>query len=280
MFYDASMFLEKLEGTRDDRTHGIIVLIPSESKRLIAKAVLALPEVQRALKKGLFVVSRGVTPAYIAEELLGTTLPKGNCTAGIVTNSRLAVTVAEERLGPWVFRDGKQVDETAEEVLKEFSATDVSVKGANAVDPMGHIGILASDEFGGTIGSIWPVLSVRGAHLITPVGLEKLIPSVIEASFKAGKYLLQYAMGARVALMPVVNALVVTEIQALAVLTGVTATHVASGGVGGSEGAVILALEGKEETVARAYQLVESIKGEPPVEAPNVEPPVPVFQSY
>ena len=63
-----------------------------------------------------------------------------------------------------------------------------------------------------------------------------------------------------------------TEIQALTVLTGVTATHVASGGVGGSEGCVILALEGSEDVVTRAYQLVESIKGEAPVPAPALIP--------
>ena len=44
MFYDPSSYREKLEGTRDDRVHGIVVLLPSESKRLIARGVLALPE--------------------------------------------------------------------------------------------------------------------------------------------------------------------------------------------------------------------------------------------
>ncbi|MFC1935624.1 hypothetical protein ACFLX9_02540 [Chloroflexota bacterium] len=274
MFYDTTMLLEKLAGARDQRTHAIVVLTPSESKRLIAKGVLALPEVQRALEKGLFVVSRGVTPAYIAEELTGDTLPKQNCTAGIVTDSRLATTIPEERLGPWVFRDGKQVDEAAEDALNEFSAVDVSVKGANAIDPMGNAGILVANPLGGTIGSIWPILSARGSYLIQPVSLERLIPSVIEASSKCGNRLFKYVMGAWVGLVPVVNSLVVTEIQALAVLTGVTATHVASGGVGGSEGAVLLALEGSEETVVRAYQLVESIKGEPPVGTPRLEPAV------
>jgi hypothetical protein len=38
--------------------------------------------------------------------------------------------------------------------------------------------------------------------------------------------------------MPVVNATVVTEIQALRILTGVKTTHVASGSIGGCEGAV------------------------------------------
>ena len=77
-----------------------------------------------------------------------------------------------------------------------------------------------------------------------------------------------------VGLVPVVTSLVVTEVQALEVLTGVTAIHVGSGGVGGSEGCVILALEGSEGTVNRAYQLVESVKGEPPVGTPELVPAI------
>jgi hypothetical protein len=77
-----------------------------------------------------------------------------------------------------------------------------------------------------------------------------------------------------VALMPVVSAKVVTEIQALEILTGAHAVHVSSGGVGGSEGAVVIALEGSDETVKRAFDLVKSVKGEPPIGMPRLQPPV------
>ncbi len=275
MFYDTSFYREKLAGTRDDRVHGIVVVLPSESKRLIAKGVLALPEVKRVLKEGLFVVSRGTTTAYIAEELLGVKLPKANCTAGIITERRLAVTIPQEGLGPWVFRKGVKSEEPAEEALKQFTATDVSVKGANAIDPQGNVGVLAANDFGGTIGSIWPVVAARGSHLIVPAGLEKMIASVVDASWACGNKLFKYVMGTRVALMPVVSAKVVTEIQALEILTGVHAVHVSSGGVGGSEGAVVIALEGSDETVRRAFELVKSVKGEPPIGMPRLQPPVP-----
>ena len=277
MFYDTSSYREKLEGTRDDRVHGIVVLLPSESKRLIAKGVLALPEVKRVLREGVFVVSRGTTAAYIAEEVLGVKLPKANCTAGIITERRLAVTIPQEGLGPWVFRKGVKSEEPAEEALKQFTATDVSVKGANAIDPQGNVGVLAANDFGGTIGSIWPVVAARGSHLIVPAGLEKLIASVIDASWACGNKLFKYVMGTRVALMPVVSAKVVTEIQALEILTGVHAIHVASGGVGGSEGAVVIALEGSDATVRRAFELVQSVKSEPPIGMPGLQPPVPAI---
>jgi hypothetical protein len=272
LFYDTSSFRQPLEGTRDDRTHAIVVLVPSESKRLIAKAVLKLPEVRRALDDGLFIVSRGITPSFIVEELGVEGLDRPHCTSGVVTDRRLGGTVRQ--MGPWVFRQGKLVQEEAYDVLQEFKSTDVSIKGANAVDIEGNAGILVGNEAGGTIGSIWPTLTARGSYLIMPVGLEKLIPSVIDAAMRCGTRLFKYAMGSFVGLNPVVNALVVTEVEAIEILAGVTATHVSSGGVGGSEGAVILALEGDDNAVLTAFEIVESIKGEPATAMPEIEPAV------
>lgn len=49
----------------------LVALTPSESKRVIAKGVAALPEVKRAMKPGLIVIGRGTTNAFVAEELTG-----------------------------------------------------------------------------------------------------------------------------------------------------------------------------------------------------------------
>lgn len=62
---------------------------------------------------------------------------------------------------------------------------------------------------------------------------------------------------------------VVTEIQTLKVLWGVSATHVATGGLGGSEGSVVLTIEGMEENVDRAFVLVKALKGEPALSLPD-----------
>lgn len=265
MFYDTDPYLKPLKGIRDDRSHAMVMLRPTEGKRLIAKAIVELEEVKRVMDKGWFVVSRGVTMAYVLDEL-GIHVEKHNATAGIVTAGRLASIIEEDRLGPWVFKDG-QISETPPDVaLSQFSHTDVSIKGANAVDPEGHVGVLAAHPAGGTVGGIWPVLTARGAHWITPVSLERLIPSVLEASKYTGNYLHNYVMGSVAGFMPITTAKVVTEIQALERLTGVKTVHVASGGVAGSEGAVILALEGDEETVRIAFELCESVKGEPNID--------------
>ena len=47
---------------------GVIVLTPSESKRLLAKAVVSLPEVQWAYAHGRLAVTSGATDCFVLEE--------------------------------------------------------------------------------------------------------------------------------------------------------------------------------------------------------------------
>ena len=272
MFYDTIPYKAPVPVVRDDRTHALVNILPREGKRLIARGVLALPEVKRVLENGWFVVSRGITPSYILEELTGQDYDTANCTAGIVTEGRMASVLEDDRLGPWVFKNGNLDETPAPVVLDQFTAYDVSVKGANAVDPDGNIGVFAADKAGGTVGGIWPTITARGAHWVAPVSLERLIPSVIEAARHCGNHLWDYTMGQSAGFMPVVNALVVTEVQAIELLTGVTAVHVGSGGVAGSEGAVMLALEGEHDVVLEAFELIEDIKGEPQFDPPRLVP--------
>jgi hypothetical protein len=248
---------------------GVVVLSPSESRRLLAKAVVALPGVQAALKRGRILIANGSTNAYVVEELLGIKLDRAMYCSGLIFNGAMGVIRSEHRSNPYVLIDGKPVSITYNEVLKDFEAGDVFIKGANAVDSQGHVGILLGSDVSGTIGAAIGPIVARGAHLIVPVGLEKLVPDVVEASRRCGLKRLKYPSGATAGYFPVTTAEVVTEIQALALLTGVEATHVASGGVGGSEGSVVLVVEGAGEQVQRAMQLVESIKGEPPVAGPG-----------
>ena len=107
MFYDVSSFKSPIPNLRDDRTHALVNILPRESKRLIAKGVLAMPEIKRVLDRGWFVVSRGITPSYILEEITGSKFDNPNCTAEIITDGRMASFHEENRLGPWEFRDGK-----------------------------------------------------------------------------------------------------------------------------------------------------------------------------
>jgi len=248
----------------------LVVLNPSESRRLLAKATAALPEVQHALRHGTVIIARGITNAYVTEELLGITVePKAGLTLGMVAAGLTTGNAGPPATTHHVIRQGKVVEgaDSKQEILS-FGPDDVFIKGANAIDPEGHAGILTSSLVGGTIGMAWPVVTARGSHLVMPVGLEKLIPSVIDAAKCTGIYHFTWSTGLPARLTPVVLGKVVTEIQALAVLAGVKATHVASGGVGGSEGAVVLSIEGEWSRVEKAFEIVKAIKGEPPVTMP------------
>jgi hypothetical protein len=129
--------------------------------------------------------------------------------------------------------------------IQKFGPEDVMIKGANAVDSEGNAGVWTSGIKGGTIGMCWPIVTPRGSHLIQPVGLEKLVPSVNEAAKHSGIYHFKYSTGLPGKIVPVTTSKVITEIEALGILAGVKAYHIASGGVGGSEGCVTLAIEGE-----------------------------------
>jgi hypothetical protein len=279
MFYDTNV-----QWSGDDLVSALVTLTPSESKRLIAKAVAKLPEVTKALQDGLVIISRGSTNAFIAEEIMGISI---NAKAeeycrGLITGGELRAnrkTAAERTIGnDFVLRCGKVEDIQPQEAIKEFTCDDVFIKGANAIDSSGEAAVLVAGIDGGTTGWALPPVASRGSHLIVPVGLEKLVPSIALASPKCGVLRFKYSMGLPRGLFPLINAKIVTEIQALAILANVGAVHAASGGIGGSEGAVILAMEGGEKDLDLAFGIVKAIKQEPPVAHPeNITPAAATF---
>jgi hypothetical protein len=247
----------------------VVVINPSESKRLLAKAVVSLPEVQDAYKNGRLSVSTCSTNAFVLEELTGEKIAPHCYCIGMVADGRLTTSIKDDREAARFFVKGERVTMDALPFLDTFDTGDLVIKGANAVDPYGDAGVLASNPQGGTIGALVSFIMVRGLPIIMPVGLEKLIPSVSEACAGWGQRTLYKSMGEKVWLVPVVGSLVITEIEALAILAGVEARLVASGGIGGSEGAVVLLIEGREKDVDEAFAIVESIKGEAPVVVPR-----------
>jgi len=249
----------------------MVILNPSESRRLLAKATVALPEVQNAWKNGMIIIARGITNAYVTEEFFKISIePKAGQTAGIICNG-----IANNHDGPpvctWhVIHKGKPVENADSTVeIQKFGPEDVMIKGANAIDMNGDAGVWTCGAKGGTIGMCWPIITPRGSHLIQPVGLEKLVPSVAEAASHSGIHHFKYSMGAPGRIVPVTTGKVVTEIQAFEVLAGVKAYPIASGGVGGSEGCICLTLEGEEKKVEKAFELAKSVKGEPAVTLPK-----------
>ena len=68
-------------------------------------------------------------------------------------------------------------------------------------------------------------------------------------------------MGMPVGLYPCPTGITVTEVRAFEILSGASAIPIASGGLGGAEGAVTLVLKGDSVNVNKALEFVEQSKG-------------------
>ncbi|MBI2869859.1 MAG: hypothetical protein HYX96_08550 [Chloroflexi bacterium] len=275
MFYPVSTRREPAEAP----VRALVCLTPAESKRLIARAVTALPEVKHALQHGTIYLARGITNAFVLEELTGEKVePRSHYAAGVIFDGELAAVPAGVRMQPVILRQGKRLKIAPNEALADFTPADIVIKGANCIDPQGNAGVFVAGDRGGTVGEVEPILQSRGSHLIVAAGLEKLIPSVERASWVCGIYHFKYSTGVPAAVIPLPNARVVTEIQAFELLCGVCAVQVAAGGVAGSEGAVVLSLEGQAADIEKVMALVKSVKGEPPVARPAARTVPPAAQ--
>lgn len=242
-------------------------LTPTESRRLIAKAVVQMKEMKKALAEAYIIIIGGTTTAFIVQELLGKeaiaphSFPKGISNRGVLCQSHKESC----RQILFVLHQGVAVDKTPAEVFQDFHPDSVIIKGANAIDADGNAGVLISNPTGGSMAQVFGTVTSQGLTLIVPVGLEKMVPSVKKSVKAAGASRLDYSIGCGFGMCYLANGIITTEIESLRLLCGVETTHVASGGVGGSEGAVTLVSEGEESDIREAVRLISSIKGEPRV---------------
>jgi len=137
---------------------------------------------------------------------------------------------------------------------------DVVLKGANAVDLSSRrAAVLIGDPQGGTIMQAVKAVIGRRVNLIVPVGVEKRVTGNLDdlaATLNAPG-----AQGPR--LFPVPGE-ILTEIDAIPLITGATAKLVAGGGVCGAEGSVWIAVVGTPEQEESAAALLTQLSTEPP----------------
>lgn len=239
-----------------------ITLTPAESKRLIAKAVVKLEEVRKAFKNGVIIIGVGTTNACVAEELLERKIERERFVAGMVLPRGTYVLPVEKRLKEIIIRKGNVIDAKMGDVLPELSSSDVFIKGANALDASGTAGVFMAGHRGGTIGRALGTLMSRGVNLIIPVGLEKFIPgSIKNIAPLAGMDKVTFSTGVPVGIMPV-HGKIITELDAIQILSGAEAMMMGKGGVSGAEGAVTLLVSGSQKQLRKVRQLVETVKGE------------------
>lgn len=243
----------------------LITLTPWEGRRLIAKAIVTMPVFAKAFEKGRIFLAGGITNAYILEEITGEKVDKACYTAGVVTHGVHCVTPLEKRITPKYFKEGREAEGEFPAILDDFNSNDVVIKGGNAIDVRGDVGIMMANPKGGTIGFALGPIIAKGVHLLLPIGLEKLIPSVRIASDVAGIDKIDCSYGYRVGIMPVSYGEPITEIEAFKILSSVNGYHISSGGAGKMQGAITLLLEGGQTEMERALSLIDEIRGEPPV---------------
>jgi hypothetical protein len=249
-----------------------ILLTVAMGKRLIGKAVAAHPAVINALRKGTVVIVAGTTNSYVAEEILESIGRKDQFSRqrffrGISLPPRYKTTDAgrlvgdNEFPGDVVIRDGLwQKGKTINDVAADLKEGDVIIKGANALDFVHkRAAVLIGNPQGGTIIVALSAVVGRRVRLIIPIGLEKRIPGDLDEI--ANKVNTPGNKGFR--LLPVPGE-VVTEIEALQLLTGAKAEMIAAGGISGAEGSVWLNIEGSPENIQTAEKLIQSVAAEPP----------------
>lgn len=236
-------------------------LTVAEGKRLIAKAIAVLPEVQRARKEGIILLKGGTTVSAIAEELCGEKMrisgrvtPRGTVSAGHPAPS--GVHSLALRKGLAESGEGKLL-----EIASEMGPNDVAISGANLVDSQGRAAIMAGRDLGGEAGSAWPSLEAEGIRCIVAAGLEKLSPYPLpEASRAAGRKAPVWAMGMAVGLIAIPGR-VVTELDALSILGFERHWLIGRGGIDGAEGSSTFLVESDEPEMKKLIACVEGLKG-------------------
>jgi hypothetical protein len=248
----------------DEKVQTQVVLTVSEGKRLIAKAVTQLPVVKEALADGMVVVAKGTTNTYVAEELTGKTIEHGAYVYGRTFPSKAEQEFGSvESIKEVVLVNGEPADLSLGEAVTKLEPGDVVIKGANALDYDKKIaGVIASSLDGGTSGKILPYVTARKAHLVIPIGLEKQVSGDVMHIADTLREPVESLQ--RIPSMFPLRGHIVTEIEALQILTGVSVMQMASGGIGGAEGAVRLLLRGTKDEVEKALAVVGEVQGEPP----------------
>jgi hypothetical protein len=251
------------------------VLIPTEAKRLIAKSLIAMDSFQRALESGIVVIHPSSSTVFMLEELgidlnpsslwiCGLTVPRGLCaSAGILREVAAAKKFEPKKYShQWVLRKGKLLEKVLlNDILQEMKPGDIYVKSPNALDPQGNAGVLFTARGAGTIGQVMKARKSQGFTILLPTGLEKLIPLPIkEVCAESPRQGISFCTGSPCGVVPI-EGTVVTEIDAVRILTGAQAVPIAAGGVGGAEGSTVMIVKGEEEQVRRAAEILASIKG-------------------
>lgn len=253
----------------------IVTLSSSEAKRLVAKGVSVLEMVRNAFEKGMIAIANTSTGAYIYEELTGSRMAdKGRFVCGAIYPFGMCGTDPKDLLPPILLDRGKTVElQKGDDCIiltpyvRRMTKDDVFIKSGNMLDPSLKAAIYVGDPKE-TIRQLLSLIKTRNVNLLVPMTLNKTIPVTIEQAVKACneniEQIEERSMGMVVKVLPL-SGQVFTEIDAIKILTGASATPISMGTVRG-DAAVTIILDGPNTSVEAAWRLILEIKGEPPIE--------------
>ena len=237
-----------------------VTLTVHEAKKVIAKGIVRLPVVQKALRSGKIYLKGGTTVSALCEELVGRPL---RISGRIVPNGAKAAETVVTGFYSVLIEHGEcaDVDDSLEEAVESMGPEDVAILGANAIDPFGNAAMMCGSSLGGKPGRIVSGLTAEIKNILIAAGLEKLVPGPLpEIIQRFGRKSIELSMGMAVGLTPLVGR-IVTEREAIPLLSDVTCTVIGMGGILGAEGATTMIIEGEEEEVTKVYRILSSIKG-------------------
>lgn len=243
------------------------MLTVAMGKRLIARALMAEPDVRRAMTEHRLLIVAGTTNAYVAEEALralGSDMPFPTNTyrRGITIPHGARVAPGQASFDLLIERGEARFNQTVFDAADDFTADDMLMKGANALHlPSGEVGVLVGHPQGGTLIPIISAAVGRRVQLIVPIGVEKRVEHPIGKLASCCNAV--HSDGPRLCPLP---GRAYTELNALVALTGAERADIlAAGGVMGAEGCVYFMLHGDNESMERARELIRSLKDEPPI---------------
>lgn len=242
-------FLNREDGTKRIQ----FSLTVSEGKWLIAYAISRMENVQNALKNGKIIFKGGTTVSCVAELLTGTPL---RICGRISSRGAVSSAIRSGAAHSLLYSKGQSVgiDEDYEDRLLGMGPEDIIITGANIIDAYGNAAMLAGSPAGNHCGRGMSAMAVEGAQVIVAAGLEKLIPGNVSDSIKNSRRKgVDDSRGMACGLFPVTGE-VVTELDAIRMISGAAAVLIGKGGVFGGEGGCLFQVWGLEGEIGRLGQ--------------------------
>lgn len=238
-------------------------LTPIQGKNLIAKAVVSLPQVRKAVLEHTVAIVAGTTNAPVAYELLrligqNDGFDSSGFYRGVTVPSR--VSPQGEFGGDVIIRQGKWLKgSTIFDIADSLTKDDMIFKGGNAVNLEDHeAGVLLGNPAVGTAQPILTAVYGRRVKLYIPIGLEKRISERISKIAA----LVNLPNGTGLRLLPLPGE-VITELEAIKILTGVKASLIAGGGILGAEGGCYYLAEGEKASLGDLRAVLASLEQMP-----------------